>query len=147
MPHTLEFRLVPWFYQGEARATAVVPVIDGVSLVDLASEFERSHNYDQPGKYCGYNAEYVHNAFNYHRDDLGHYQGRNVELLSCNGCFEDGCWPLEASIAMEPDTVIWQDFRQPHRIKRNYKGLGPYEFDRRQYQAAMASLRKRLAAA
>lgn len=136
---------MPWFYEDEARGTAVVPVIDGASLVELASEFERAHDYDRPGTYCGYNAEYVHNAFGSRRDGFGHYQGRNVELLSCNGCFEDGCWPLEASIVMAPEAVTWQNLRQPHRRKQSYADFGPFEFDRDQYQRQLASLEERLA--
>lgn len=143
--HSLDFDLVPWSWLGEARGTAVMPVIDGTSLVALVSDYERSRDYDLPGSYCGYDAEYVDNVFRYRQDDFGHYQGRHVELLSCNGCFEAGCWPLEANIVVGPTTVVWRDFRQPHRRDRSYAGFGPFEFDRGGYMSAMSSLKTRLA--
>lgn len=145
MFHALEFRLVPWFWEGEASATAVLPVVDGTSLVELVSEYERSRDYDLPGSYSGYDAEYVHYEFVNRHDDLGHYQGRHVELLSCDGCFEPGCWPLEANIVFGPSTVEWRDFRQPHRRSRSYAGFGPFEFERGAYMSAMSSLKTRVA--
>lgn len=56
-------------------------------------------------------------------------------LLGCT-FGEPGCWPLEARIAVEPETVTWTGFTQPHRRERDYTGLGPFVFAREQYEDA-----------
>lgn len=67
-----------------------------------------------------------------------------MELLSCKGCLEPGCWPLQARVIIGADTVSWQDFWQPHRPRRSYVGFGPFEFDRRDYESAIADLEGRI---
>jgi|SRR5688572_6714636 len=68
-----------------------------------------------------------------------------VQVLGCE-CGEPGCWPLICRIEIGPDRVKWTNFQQPHRSGRNsrpawsYDKLGPFEFDREQYEAAVAEL-------
>ena len=50
-----------------------------------------------------------------------------------------GCWPLEAAIVVSDGVVTWTDFRQPHRQDRDYRALGPFVFDRPQYEEAVHS--------
>ena len=69
--------------------------------------------------------------------DLG--LGADTPLLACE-CGEVGCWPLLARITLTGDFVIWSHFRQPHRPTRDYSALGPFMFDREQYDAAVDDL-------
>lgn len=74
------------------------------------------------------------------------YDGKSV-VLQCKGCGETGCWPLVAKITGTSDNVIWSAFEQIHRggawtktgdgPKWFYDGLGPFVFDRRQYEEAL----------
>jgi hypothetical protein len=60
-------------------------------------------------------------------------------LLGCV-CGEPGCWPLMARIEVEPTTVAWGDFEQPHRADRWSHGELRFEFERRSYESALAAL-------
>jgi hypothetical protein len=63
-------------------------------------------------------------------------------LLMCE-CQEPGCWPFCARIEIAGDVVRWSDFEQPHRTGNGerpewrYDSLGPFEFARKQYEAAL----------
>jgi hypothetical protein len=49
--------------------------------------------------------------------------------------------PLLARVTTTPETVVWSDFEQPHRRGRwDYAQLGPFTFDRRQYEHAVEAL-------
>jgi hypothetical protein len=66
-----------------------------------------------------------------------------VELLLCRDCGEIGCWPILAKITAEEEQVTWSDFQQPHRTGGgntpmwDYRGFGPFVFDRVQYEQAI----------
>jgi hypothetical protein len=117
----------------------LVPLVDGVSLVDLVSEFEHAAG-DQPaGGYAGLVLD--HGNFG----DLGNYlHGKPdspyrrdaVALLGCN-CGDVGCWPLQAQIHADASSVTWTTFTQPHRPDRNYTPFGPFTFRRPQYDKAI----------
>jgi hypothetical protein len=69
--------------------------------------------------------------------------GERTQVLGCE-CGEPGCWPLVCRICVCPESVMWHDFRQPHRGANSragewhYDGLGPFEFLRSPYEAALA---------
>jgi hypothetical protein len=69
-----------------------------------------------------------------------------TQVLGCE-CGEAGCWPLVCLIEAGPTRVKWSQFEQPHRtVKRTkdpwrYDELGPFEFDRSQYERALEMLR------
>jgi hypothetical protein len=71
-----------------------------------------------------------------------------VEVLICGDCGEFGCWPLLATIFVEEHQVTWKGFVQPHRndptrqTPWNYERLGPFVFERRQYEAALNAASK-----
>jgi hypothetical protein len=62
-----------------------------------------------------------------------------VQLLGC-GCGEIGCSPLLARVTVTDDTVTWDDFEQPTRPEWDYDDLGPFTFERSQYERALFAL-------
>ncbi len=123
--------------------TSLVPCIDGHSLSALVEEFEVRNGYNDPaGGYGGIVPAY------YRLGPLDTYflgleapvegaeQG-SIYTLFCE-CGEPGCWPLIAHVTIRSNVVVWNRFAQPHRPARDYAGLGPFQFDRVQYDAAVA---------
>ncbi len=80
--------------------------------------------------------------------DPAHFLGRpraswfedgDTVLLGCP-CGDWGCWPLTVRVDVTPETVRWHDFRTGHR-DWDLSGLGPFVFDRREYEAALRAIR------
>jgi hypothetical protein len=139
--------------ENEEGATVITPCVDGVSLADLAAEFERSHGMNDPaGGYAGL----IPDSFNYGPLDryfLGEAEapifarepGR-IFALGCE-CGEVGCWPLVCRVTVDDRHVTWQGYEQPYRPGRDYSTFGPFVFDRAQYREALTLLVGRLAEA
>lgn len=137
MTSVLDFEVVPV----SDDAVALVPVIDGQSLVDRVAAFEADSGFEPSGGYAGI----IPAHFNF-GDLARHYEARadrqwprpeHAWLLGCD-CGEVGCWPLTARIAVTEDQVIWSHFSQEHREHWDYKGFGPFVFDRQQYTDAVS---------
>lgn len=126
---------------GGGGAQTVVPVIDGISLIELARRVEAgpaaaSGEADLAGRYAGLVIG--------EREWQQWYTGENPQiwfddadscLLGCT-CGETGCWPLTARIAYGRHEVRWSSFRTGHR-PWNLTGLGPFRFDRNAYDRAL----------
>lgn len=69
--------------------------------------------------------------------------GGAVALLICS-CGEPGCWLLYAHIEVGATTVTWRDFRQSNRKSWDYAGLGPFHFDRSEYEREVLALDRAL---
>jgi hypothetical protein len=65
----------------------------------------------------------------------GNYSNETV-LLGCD-CGDWGCWPLFAKVDVSDAAVTWQAFMNGHRPAWDLSGLGPFEFDRGQYESAL----------
>ena len=75
----------------------------------------------------------------FEEDHPGHFLTASdcTPVLGCTcGIWE--CWPLEARIEVTETTVKWSSFRQPHRPQWGELAMGPYEFGREAYEAALA---------
>jgi len=77
--------------------------------------------------------------------DLAGEDTKKVSIYDCEcGCF--GCWPLQVRISKSENMIVWSDFEQPHRGPNSraswwrYDKLGPFEFNREQYMAALGSV-------
>ncbi|MEV3939140.1 hypothetical protein AB0K52_24580 [Glycomyces sp. NPDC049804] len=57
-------------------------------------------------------------------------------LLGCD-CGLWGCWPLVARVEVAAATVTWRDFKNPYREAWDLSGIGPFEFQRAQYEASL----------
>ncbi|HEY1095136.1 MAG TPA: hypothetical protein VGE61_10565 [Glycomyces sp.] len=66
---------------------------------------------------------------------LGAPDGDTV-LLGCD-CGDWGCWPLLAQVDVTDTTVTWRHFSNEHRPAWDLSGLGPFTFDRAQYEASL----------
>ncbi len=112
--------------------------IDGRPLLEMVREFETAFAGELAGEYdtqaCGcYTEEFL----------LGRDGGQDkTELLCCTcGCM--GCWPLNARITVDGNSVTWDGFEQPHR-DWSYEGFGPFVFDLDQYRSAIAVIGRRM---
>ena len=107
--------------------------IDGTDLVDLAASAEQPFaeaegHPDMAGGYDGLMPrDWLELPEQYDAD------GR-AAVLAC-ACGEVGCWPLRVRIEVAGDRVVWSDFQQPHRPGWDLAALGPFEFERHQYEA------------
>ncbi|NUT06612.1 MAG: hypothetical protein HOV76_24360 [Hamadaea sp.] len=120
----------------------IVPTIDGQSLLDLIDRFELDSGMRPAGGAYGglVPAFYRYGQLDEHflgRENPG--LGPKTAVLACE-CGEVGCWPLMARIHPTGNLVVWKDFEQPHRPTRDYTTLGPFLFDREQYDSALEVL-------
>jgi hypothetical protein len=65
-------------------------------------------------------------------------------VLGCN-CGIPDCWPLTARVSLAEDIVCWSRFQNWHRVKGcvsewDHTGLGPFVFDRQEYEKAVRDL-------
>ena len=137
---SIAFDVRPW---GEDPAVkVVVPVVDGVDLATRIHSFEKGARMEaRDESYDG-----LIPAFFKFGLAAEHYLGRRaatearrIPLLGCE-CGEWGCWPLMAEVVANEREVVWTNFEQPHRPKRDYSRFGPFCFSRADYERALADL-------
>ncbi|MEV6242404.1 hypothetical protein [Lentzea sp. NPDC051838] len=110
---------------------AFVPLIDGKPLTHLIDTFEARARMQPAGEmYGGFIEDELAQAFR---------PGKAQLVLACS-CGAAECWPLQADITVDGDTIVWNEFRQPRRKDRDYTRFGPFRFDRAQYEEALAEL-------
>ncbi|MEO3748756.1 hypothetical protein [Plantactinospora sp. B5E13] len=136
----VRFEVRPWG-DGPDPGRELLPYVDNVSLVELATGFEHAAGYDAPGEYAGIVLDHFDfgdlAAYLTGLPDSAYWAKRgSVALLGCN-CGEVGCWPFEAHIGAAGDLVTWRGFAQPHRTQRDYGSFGPFVFRRNQYERAV----------
>lgn len=59
-----------------------------------------------------------------------------IQPLVCSGCREPGCHPVSAAIEVFDDVVVWSEFEEGN-VTSKLPRLGPFVFDRKQYEAAV----------
>ena len=116
---------------GVGPAEAVEPVVDGVSVADL---FRRA---DGRITYAGLTSVEVAIS-----DWAPSEEPRVIRLLGCR-CGDPDCSHVRARIVNEGDYVVWTAFwgsspPGPPPGGRSYPEIGPFRFDRRAYDAAIA---------
>lgn len=135
MASTLAFEQQP-FAEDDSVFT-VVPVIDGKRLTDLIHRFERHAGMEKRDtSYAGL----IPAFFRFGTADE-HYLStdKKIPILGCE-CGEWGCWPLMARTDADDQRVVWTDFEQPHRSRRDYSAFGPFSFERSAYDDALREL-------
>jgi hypothetical protein len=126
-------------------------MLEGRNFLELVRDVEAPFAYaeghpDLAGKYEGLPAQAVLPPSRHFLGEpsealLGY--GEKIALFECEcGC--PGCWPLLVRIILTKKTVCWLDFEQPHRRSESpgswwrYDTLGPFTFDRDQYESGLA---------
>jgi hypothetical protein len=119
---------------GAGPAVGVEPVIDGVSVVDLLARVDGEISYAglvPPEPFL-----------QRWRSLLDAEENDRMQLLGC-GCGDDLCSWAAAQTEVGQQTVVWSEFWGSSRAgelgPRRYDELGPYQFDRAQYSAALAT--------
>jgi hypothetical protein len=129
----------------EGRAGGVVPIIDGIALTHRLEAFEVAAGWAQPGvpRYGGLPVGYRFGPALalYLGQAAGFTHPGRALLLGCS-CGEWGCGPVWAWADADEERVRWSRFEQPHHRKqgRDHSGFGSFEFDRDQFEAAVATL-------
>jgi hypothetical protein len=127
-----------------------VPWVNGVSLIDLARAVERQFaaregHPEIAGGYHGLPGSVALGPGSVLLGRLGTdsaalYLDEGQLTVLCCECGEPGCWPLTTRLEVDADLVIWRDFEQPHRAEWDLSTLGPFVFDRRQYEDAVTGV-------
>lgn len=146
---TVEFRLrAPAPAEGSSPDEQEISILvnDG-QLQDLARDAElpfaaAEGHPDLAGSYAGLSVYSI-------RGNAAHFLGEPVApwlkagdgtvLLLCESCGESGCWSLAARIEVTADTVMWRNFQNNSR-RWDLSALGPFEFDRTQYESALQQI-------
>ena len=71
------------------------------------------------------------------RGARGYYQ--YYSIIDCT-CQCDGCWPLNGKIIRTATLVKWKSFCNGHKKHWPYHKLGPFYFDRKQYDEQLAKI-------
>jgi hypothetical protein len=142
----LTLELVPRQH-GNHVVTEIGILINGQRLEVLAQEVELAPATAEGNPTLA--GDYSPLALSNIRSDLRHFLGAPVArwfedgdtvLMGCP-CGEWGCWPLTARVDVEPSAVHWHGFRNGHR-EWDLSDLGPFDFDRGQYELALAVIPK-----
>ena len=106
--------------------------INGRNLIDIIQDIENQYRQGNIGlSHMGIQPKYFLDL--YERFIPG-----STYLLQCGDCGELGCWPIMARIRYENDTVVWDEFENPHRGKDSLAGHWEYKlkfvFEKKQYE-------------
>jgi len=121
----------------------IEPYVNGLALRELAREVElapatASGERKLAGSYAGvprYNDILWPSRHFLGEPEPSWFEDGDTVLLGCE-CGEWGCWPLTAKVEVTDALVTWSGFRNGHR-DWDLSGLGPYVFDRDQYERAL----------
>jgi hypothetical protein len=134
------FAVEPWAPTG----TLLTPFIDGRSFVELVTEYEESHGWEDAGIHEGLvlGREQLQDLPRYLLDgqSLEQFAPTGTVLLGCTcGIIDDG--PFYGTLLVTDDQVTWVEFKNPMAVGRglgwDYSDLGPFVFDRAQYEQAI----------
>ena len=118
--------------------------INGKNLIEMLKAYElpyaiKEGHPDIAGQYMGIGSRELFERLS--------KPGQHKIIFICNGCGEEGCWPMIMDIHENAHTATWSHFRQPHRGSTSkasywdYSGFPTFTFDKIKYEAAMASLK------
>ena len=140
----LSFSVIP-HVRWSTRPWSVIPNVNDVRLTELVTEFEQKEQFEEPiGGYGGLLPDYfsygpLERYFLADFEPGSYFEKYGIYFLGCH-CGEVGCWPLRGQIITQGDSVIWRNFKQPHRHNRDYSRFGPFVFDIQQYKESIAKL-------
>jgi hypothetical protein len=134
----IRFCVEPWAPTG----TLLTPLIDGRSFVELVTEYEEHHGWEDAGIHEGLvlGREQIQDLPRYllHGQSLELFGDTGTVLLGCTcGNIDDG--PFFGTVLVTDDEVTWRDFKNPRTdsLDWDYSDLGPFAFDKTQYEQAI----------
>jgi hypothetical protein len=149
---TIAFKLEQHVSDDYGTVARIAIYVNGRNLLDVIREVETPYAAAEGHSEIagGYNwlmmAALTRPDDHFHGRPERHYSdGTKISLAECT-CDCAGCWPLRVRVVANDDVVTWSDFEQPHRSERSkashwrYDGFGPFVFDRKQYDVALAKL-------
>lgn len=160
---SLELIIVNQDYQDRAPGKGLVIKINGHKLIDLVRPVELvfATMEGHPNKAGNYGWLHPMNCELFFTEDeladAGRLSDDPFKLLG-SSCGEDDSWPLMAHMDMKPTTVRWHSFFNPYRTTKHlenfrpepgdrrkfvpwhYEALGPFVFDRQQFDAAFLAI-------
>jgi hypothetical protein len=130
----IAFVIAPTEY-GAGPADGVEPVVDGMSIVDVFKRADGRRN-----SYAGLTG--IDRAL---ASWAPSEEERAIHLLGC-ACGDPDCSSVRARLVADSDSVVWSGFwaSSPPLDRpegRDYPEIGPFRFDRREYEAALANPR------
>lgn len=124
----------------EDGALSIMPLIDGIALIDRVATFEREYRCGGSGGRDGLVPEY----FRFGPLDR-HFMGRGeapsptrVVVLGCD-CGEWGCNPFFCRVEVDAQAVRWSGFER-FSGDEAYAAFGPFVFERGAYEQALKAL-------
>jgi hypothetical protein len=135
----IAFVIAPTEY-GVGLADGVEPVVDGISVVDLFRHVD--------GRRASYAS--LRDIQASLRSWTPTEEERDIRVLGC-GCGDPDCSSVLARLVADAETVVWSTFwaSSPPSDRpegRDYPAIGPFRFDRRAYETALAHPRRATAA-
>ena len=113
------------------------PVINGEGLIDIFRRVEER----EPLGYAGYAGLAPAELFGGLSDCLGaETAGCKAQVLRCV-CGDRGCAGALVEIVIRGDAIVWQNLRASRFADSSadvYAGIGPFRFDRVQYESSLA---------
>lgn len=111
----------------------LTPIIDGRSLVELATEYEEARNWEDAGIHEGLvlgRVEFDQLPSYFLGRRWWPYDADRTAVLGCT-CGVTECGPFHAEIQVSDDRVTWTRFRNPaaRELDWDYSELGPFTFD------------------
>jgi len=143
----IEFKLETYTYRNFGSQSGVVPIVNGVPLREIVRNLFGNLMGQHAGMQTGMRADEVLGfGSGYFLGKSKHRMWRRkdtIGVLACS-CGISECWTLETPIKIDKNTVSWPSFGQPDRPRLSFEGLGPFVFDRPQYEEAVSDLERRL---
>ena len=134
----IRFTVEPWAPTG----ILLTPFVDGRSFVELVTEYEESYGWEDAGIHEGLvlGREQFQDLPQYllHGQSLELFGDHGTVLLGCTcGNIDDG--PFFGKVLLADNQVTWLAFKNPmaEGLDWDYSGLGPFVFDRGQYERAI----------
>jgi hypothetical protein len=128
-------------------------LIDGVQLMKLVQDYELTVNPSGKVKESDpkvsndyyYTIWDINTAFDQTVTDTPLQSRERAVALVC-GCGEAGCSSTQVDMSVRDDTVTWSNLRTWITKYEPYPDLGPWVFERSQYESELAKLHARIAA-
>jgi hypothetical protein len=118
--------------------------INGQNFQEMVREAEipsasREGQPELAGSYCGLDPRFIRTDYllGQPHEWLDEWPDETA-ILRCYDCGEPACWSVHTTITVTNNHIQWANFRHARRHAWTYGDLGPFTFDRHQYEAELA---------